>query len=125
MREIKFRAWVSKAKLMLRVTDIDFEDKSIGCKDNATQWNDYEYLIMQYTGLKDKNGVEIYEGDVVTLRGQAQGTNKGVVIFSPSATKFAVRVRRNGYRKNETHLVSLLKCKVIGNTHENPELMKE
>ena len=119
MREIKFRAWVSKAKLMLRVTDIDFEDKSIGCKDNATQWNDYEYLIMQYTGTKDVNGVEIYEDDIVSIQGAYQ-------------TNFAIEWSSFGwvlFDGNEGILHDeqdefITGAKVVGNIHENPELMK-
>lgn len=79
-------------------------------------------IALQFTGLLDKNGVEIYVGDKVKLRGAAAGPQKGVVIFSEKATKFAVRIRRIGYRKNETHLVSLLRCEVIGNIYENQEL---
>ncbi len=79
----------------------------------------------QFTGLKDKNGKPVFEGDVVRLRGRAKGPDKGEVIYSEKATRFAVRIRRNGYSKNETHLISLIQCEIIGNVWESPELLKE
>lgn len=78
-------------------------------------------IALQFTGMLDKKGVEVYTGDKVKLRGAAYGPQNGVVIFSEKATKFAVRIRRDGYSKNETHLISLLQCEVVGNIYENQE----
>jgi len=64
MREIKFRAWDEKDKVMRPVTLIEFSNRPRVGLGGAL----YDYPLMQSSGLKDKNGVELYEWDIMGCR---------------------------------------------------------
>lgn len=63
MREIKFRAWEKNMKEIIPVYQIDFEKRMINTESAWRFFN--EIKLMEYTGLKDKNGKDIYEGDIL------------------------------------------------------------
>ena len=114
MREIKFRAWVKGE--MIRVFHLNFEvDDSLTINKNSYPVGDEKLIdakLMQYTGLKDKNGKEIYENDICTQTFSNKPT-KGVV---------TIEITRGVMVGNEP--VWHHNVEVIGNIYQNPELTK-
>jgi len=128
MREIKFRAWIfggldDDAKpFMEPISQIGWD----GLGMDWIKWTTHdeysipgkECVLMQFTGLLDKNGTEIYEGDVV--RWPHLSISGGEVYFNTEEACFVVSHRQHD---DESWLDK--GCEVIGNVHENPELLKK
>ena len=123
MREIKFRAWHKKDGIMRMVTAIDFVQSppqvAIGNQglDSRDWWWECNTLLMQYTGLKDKNGKEIYEGDVVKIPDRVLhivGFRRGMFCWENLRPDIPI------VENLEEH-----ECEVIGNVYENPGLLEK
>ena len=117
----KFRAWDKGLEFMMPVESIDFEYGMINV--NAA-WRTFEEIeLMQSTGLKDKNGVEIFEGDIVVN----QYGIVGYVAYLQQEAGFVVVLKKSDYRlghrnTGESYDVTT-NHEVIGNIHSNPELL--
>ena len=123
-REIKFRAWDKNEKRMFSVKGIDFENRYIEIDKPDGDSSHEEHLmedmeLMQYTGRKDKNGKEIYEGDI--LADGKKPPQYGKVFWQDEGTNWCVNWRmRDGSWETDQWMSG----EVIGNIYENPELIK-
>lgn len=115
MREIKFRCWNSFASYMESWETIVKMNKI-----HLLAKQQQSYTIMQFTGLKDKNGVEIYEGDIINPRRGCFVT--GDVIFWNGSFWINGKNKRGSIGRDI--ISSIGDCEVIGNIHQNPELLK-
>ena len=160
MREFKFRAWDEKKKEMFQPRHIEqvpatgiwiygknkMSDDGIGCKIEKTKCHrpdincknyNSPFKLMQYTGLKDKNGNEIYEGDIVR--------NDEFKVINPIKKEDMIRYIKEVrfdvahgewylINENDPNFDNLVEnggifgidsWEVIGNIYENPELLKK
>ena len=114
MREIKFRAWEKNLKQIIPVHNIDFEARMI---NTGGPWRHFgEIELMQYTGLHDKNGREIYEGDILYDSGEYYSP----VIWSKEYAGWFIQTYDGPEPLYEQGNVI-----ICGNIHDNPELLKE
>ena len=119
MREIKFRAWDKENEKMMKVSSLHLENKEISVKENGTFHLFRMQDLMQYTGVKDKNGKEIYEGDIVVLN-NIENDNMCIVRYENS------RYRLEGWSlREDLSNVEDRFLEVVGNIYENKNLLEE
>lgn len=127
MREIKFRAWLKEDKKMVNVETMDFTDKSIQYLKKSEINNAYilrresfvDVELMQYTGLEDKNGKEIYEGDIVVLN-NIENDNMCIVRYEHSSYRLEGWSLREDLSNVEDRFLE-----VVGNIYESKNLLAE
>lgn len=140
MREIKFRAWDKKAKKMRQVVNMVFNvGFGVETNDNSLKliWvKGYDVIeqkeiqiqkekdieLMQYTGLHDKNGKEIYEGDIVEWAGIRMEVFWGEDIGIGYGFCWRNIEGEGGYHESMTGFID--EYEVIGNIYDNPDLLE-
>lgn len=125
MREIKFRAW--DGEKMFTPSSINFKNDTLWvCDSHGDNKLEYEMInpraeLMQFTGLKDKNGKEIYEGDIVRVKWlDEKELRVGAIEWWSERLTYEVADQNDNVYLNECFQI-----KVIGNIYENKELLKE
>ena len=126
--QIRFRAWDKQTKRLYQVQSLQFygaNNTVDACWTNGVDFDGESTLgepelnnlhnleLMQYTGLKDKNGVEIYEGDIVKLNVPTYKTFTKVIHTLYDAFVLESNVESNDY------------IEILGNIHNNPELLED
>ncbi|MGP4073812.1 YopX family protein [Piscibacillus sp. B03] len=113
MRDIKFKVWDKQQKVMLDWEHIldrpDLQEFLLF----ADKEDNFYSPLMQYTGLKDKNGTEIYEGDIYKAK---------MTILKTDTTTVSIEVVEDIRNDNVYYYDEV---EVVGNIYENPELLKE
>lgn len=124
-RPIKFRAWDKHDKRFIRQAEYAVALNGDVINFDSSGYDFIESIeLMQYTGLKDKNGVEIYEGDIVEYK--AYNTwHKDAVRFTDGKFHGNLSGFKEDLQSNyDLGLIVTLGCEVIGNIYENPDLLE-
>lgn len=138
MRDIKFRMYVKVTKKMFEVGKLNLQYNKVYAKNHPQSYYRTEDVeLMQYTGLKDQNGKEIYEGDIIEFSYDTFTGNfdtkigKGTIEFISGAfyiKPFEIEGKKIKDIENEEwfllYSVNEDTLKVISNIYDNPELLE-
>lgn len=120
-REFEFRAWLTKYNKMVNIYSWNIWQEYFMCSEYDSEFYLDETPIMQYTGLKDKNNKEIYEGDILF---ESFGERYYKVVFENGSFRAEFK---GDFEWHHFDLIDVVAqgCEVVGNIYENPELMED
>ena len=126
MREIKFRVWDSVSN-EYRSLSMNTNNQNLGLgfevsggidSNVTTMYHSVGDVVEQYTGMTDKNGLEIYEGDIVSFKSEMVDFKViAKTVYLNEIAGFVFRTKEIDYEPEDMY-------EVIGNIHENPELLE-
>lgn len=149
MQNLKARAWLINEKRMVVVTELQFSPSgnSVRCLDkycHVIYYHNYvipEFILMLAVGWQDRIGVDAYDGDIVRMQTtylewdsyakiqiRKHGEATGVIVYRPQEMKYQIDVIAGGDRAFEDEMGTRWipeELQIIGNRHENLEMMKE
>ena len=121
----KFRAWDKQTHRLINVLVIDWLNELVDLEGGRIDREFDEVELMQSTGLKDKNGAKIFEGDII----KNSNGSTGYVIYLQQEAGFVVVLKKSDYRLGHRNTgesyAEATNHEVIGNIYENPELLEE
>lgn len=124
---IKFRAWDKEFKIMSEVTRIDYRGEFVELSDGEPYLQDFSKVeLMKSTGLFDKDGREIFEGDILGIETD-EGKVRVNVFWDSKHALFMFESKRYNEKNALAELVedNAYPFKIIGNIYENPKLLEE
>jgi uncharacterized phage protein (TIGR01671 family) len=126
MIEIKFRTWDTNKKILFNVSEIHFGNNFYikGLGDIFSR----NFVLMQYTGLKDKKGKEIYEGDIVTFEVENNscwfGPSIGIIEFNNFNSSFEIKLKDCFLSIGKGYDAYRGTLEIVGNIYEHPHLLE-
>lgn len=117
MKEIRFRAWDEKHKHLFQVQEMGYSEGKLWTTNRRNGYKHWNCPLMQYVGLHDKNGKEIYEGDIVKClenHGPVGDIETAIIV---SFNSFGVNLQEWIFNDKSTY------PEIIGNIYENPNLI--
>jgi len=136
LREIKFRAWDERHKHLFQVQEMGYSEGKLWAVSSRNGYKHWNCYLMQYVGLKDKNGKEIYEGDILRVRINPKYCGNITMYnwhYINSELLYEViwddgmwKLRAPSRKTDFPFLFNTwtLELEVIGNVFENPELIE-
>jgi len=126
MRVIKFRAWHKYSEEMDYWDEVkDWGAWALNRACDGPEKIDDDYIVMQYTGLHDKNSKEIYEGDILLISNHIGVSKHETVIWKEASLSYCIHDYRGEWADMSLFPFRQSNIEVIGNIYENPELLKE